>query len=85
MTKHTPPHGVMFLVSGPTQKLLTLMEHRRLLILRVFYWVVSLADRYHSFGGLCCLLLQGTKPWRLFVKLRGVATFSSLVPVLLST
>jgi len=46
---------------------------------------MSLADRYQSYGGLCCLHLQGTKSWRLSVKGRVVTTFSSLVPVLLST
>jgi hypothetical protein len=83
MTKHTPPHGVMFLVTWLTRKLLTLMEHRGLLISRVFYWVMSLTDRYQSFGGPCCLHLQDTKPWHLSVKLHGVVSFSYFAPVLL--
>lgn len=82
-TKHTPPHGVMFLVSGLTHKLLTLMEHRGLLILRVLDWVLSLAHRCQSFGGSCYLHLQDTKPWHLSVKVHGVASFSFFVPVLL--
>jgi hypothetical protein len=87
MSNHTTL-GFKLLVSLLTRKLPALMEHGVLLKLGAFFWVMmasSLVDKYHSFGGPCCLRLQGTKRWRLSMTLHGVASCCCFIPVLLST